>query len=263
MGPDPAEDTALLLDAAKAAGEIAMKHFRTGVKTYTKGDDSPVSAADLEINEMLEGMLPAARPGYGWLSEETEDGTQRLGCDRVFIIDPIDGTRSFIAGEEGFSVAMAVADRGQVTSAVVHLPAREETFSATLGHGAYKNGAVIGVSGTEDPAHATVLTARKQMDATNWPGGVPPLTRYFRSSLAWRMCLVAEARFDAMLTFRAAWEWDIAAGALIAAEAGAMVTTGDGGPFAFNAPGAKQPGVIAAPPPLHARLLVHRLGVDP
>ena len=258
--PDPLTDTALLRDAANAAGEIAMKHFRTDVETFQKGDDSPVTAADLEINAMLEVRLPAERPDYGWLSEETEDGTARLDADRVFIIDPIDGTRSFIAGEEGFSIAMAVAEHGVVTSAVVHLPARGETFWATLGHGAQKSGQAITASTVEDPAGATVVTARKQMMPENWPGGVPPLTRHFRSSLAWRMCLVAEARFDVMLTFRDAWEWDIAAGSLIATEAGAKVTDGQGGALKFNSPGAKQPGIIAAPHAMHARLLSHRLG---
>ena len=244
-----------------AAGDIAMRHFRTDVATYQKGDDSPVTAADLEINEMLAGHLPGARPGYGWLSEETEDNAARLQTDRVFIVDPIDGTRSFIAGEQGFSVAMAVAERGQVIAAVVHLPARCETFAATRGGGATKNGHPIAVSGADAAEGATVLTSRKQMEPEHWPGGVPLLSRNFRSSLAWRMCLVAEGRFDSMLTFRDAWEWDIAAGALIAAEAGATVTNGNGGALDFNAPSAQQAGVIAAPPQLHTRLLDHRLGL--
>ena len=79
-----------------------------------------------------------------------------------------------------------------------------------------------------------MLTARKQMLPEHWPGGPPPMQRHFRSSLAWRMCLVAEGRFDAMLTFRRAFEWDIAAGALIAAEAGARVTDGHGAELRFN-----------------------------
>lgn len=259
MAPDPASDTRLLHEAALVAGEITLKHFRTGVKTYTKGDDSPVTAADLEVNEMLVDRLPGARPGYGWLSEESEDNAARLDAERVFIVDPIDGTRSFIAGEEGFSIALAVAERGRVVSAVVHLPARGETFEATIGQGARKNGTPVQASSTGEPRRATVLTARKQMSEDHWPGGIPPLERHFRSSLAWRMCLVAEARFDSMLTFREAYEWDIAAGALIAAEAGAEVTDGTGGAFRFNSPAGMQPGVIVAPPGLHKRLLDHRL----
>jgi len=105
---------------------------------------------------------------------------------------------------------------------------------------------------------ATVLTARKQLDPQHWPGGVPPMQRHFRSSLAWRLCLVAEGRFDAMLTFRETFEWDVAAGALIAAEAGAAVTDAQGLAFRFNAPSGLQRGVIAAPAALHARIMAHR-----
>ena len=254
-----AEDRDLLADAALAAGEIAMKHFRTDVATYHKpGDLGPVTAADLEINEMLADRLRAARPGYGWLSEEDADDAARLQTDRVFIVDPIDGTRSFIAGETGFSVALAVAEKGRVTAAAVHLPAREETFAAAAGQGVTKDGKPVEASRQHDPGQATVLTARKQLHPENWPGGVPPLTRHFRSSLAWRMCLVAEARFDCMLTFRRAFEWDIAAGALIAAEAGAQVTDGNGQPLIFNSAEGMQEGVIAAPPDLHGRLMGFR-----
>ena len=253
-------DTALLVEAGEAAGEIALRHFRKGVRTWDKDDDSPVTAADLEINEMLEDRLGSARPDYGWLSEESEDCPSRLDRDRVFIIDPIDGTRSFIAGEEGFSVALAVVEHGEVTAAAVHLPARRETFSAARGHGARKNGEPLAASARDAIEEATVLTASWQMRAENWPGGVPPLTRHFRSSLAWRMCLVAEARFDTMLTFRRAYEWDIAAGSLIAAEAGAQVTDGHGQAMRFNSAEGLQAGVIAAPPDLHAQIMAHRTG---
>lgn len=253
------KDTELLIEAARDAGEIAMKHFRTDVETFQKpGDLGPVTVADLEINELLRTRLLAARPDYGWLSEEDADTAHRLDAERVFIIDPIDGTRSFIAGDTGFSVALAVAERGRVTAAAVHLPARDETFSAVAGQGAHKDGARIAASGVAEARKATVLTARKQMGEENWPGGVPPLTRHFRSSLAWRMCLVAEGRFDSMLTFRRAFEWDIAAGALIATEAGARVTDGDGGEMRFNSPEAMQAGVIVAPDRLHRQIMTHR-----
>lgn len=258
--PDPVTDRDLLQTAAEAGGEIALRHFRRDPTVYEKGDgQGPVTVADLEINEMLHARLGAARPDYGWLSEETPDNTDRLSAERVFIVDPIDGTRSFINGDPGFSVCVAVAERGRVTAAAVHLPAREETFAATLGQGATKNGAIITGSDKIDPADATVLTARVQMEGKHWPGGIPPLERHFRSSLAWRICLVAEGRFDSMLTFRRAWEWDIAAGALIAAEAGVHVTDGTGGDLIFNSPAAQQDGIVAAPRPLHGQIMDYRL----
>jgi myo-inositol-1(or 4)-monophosphatase len=258
LAPDAAPDTVLLIDAAKAGGEIALKHFKTDVKTFQKDDDSPVTVADLEINEMLGSHLGQARPDYGWLSEEDEDNNARLGAEHVFIIDPIDGTRAFINGEAGFAIALAVARHGRVTSAVVHLPARNETYSATAGEGAVKNGNTLAVSAVEKLEHATVLTARKQMAPEHWPGGVPVLKRSFRPSLAWRMCLVAEGVFDSMLTFRAAYEWDIAAGALIAEEAGAHVTDADGEGMHFNSAPGRQSGVIVASPVLHRHIMAHR-----
>ena len=259
-GADPQSETELLLDAASAAGEIACRHYRTPIEVVAKpGDLGPVTAVDLEIDRVLRARLMAARPDYGWLSEESDDGAARLAAERVFVVDPIDGTRSFIAGEPGFAVALAVVERGRPVAGVVHLPARGTTYSAALGHGAFRDGRPIAVSGAHAPDKATVLTARKQMLPEHWPGGPPPMERHFRSSLAWRMCLVAEGRFDAMLTFRRAFEWDIAAGALIAAEAGGRVTDGSGAALRFNTPGAVQAGVIAAPEALHRRLMAHRL----
>jgi myo-inositol-1(or 4)-monophosphatase len=259
-GPDPRADTELLLAAAAAAGEIACRHFRTAIEVIDKpGDLGPVTAADLEIDGMLRAMLCEARPDYGWLSEESDEGAARLGATRVFVVDPIDGTRSFIAGEPGFAVALAVVERGRPVSAVVHLPARGQTYSATVGQGAFRDGRAIAVSREHRVEKATLLTARKQMLPEHWPGGPPPMERHFRSSLAWRMCLVAEGRFDAMLTFRRAFEWDIAAGALIAAEAGGRVTDGLGGELRFNSAQAAQEGVIAAPAALHRRIMAYRL----
>lgn len=256
---DAVLDRDLLIAAAAEAGEIALKHFKTDVKTFEKPDDQgPVTAADLEINEMLADRLGTARSGYGWLSEESDDDPARLKSARVFIIDPIDGTRAFIAGQEGFSVALAVAEQGRVIAAAVDLPARGETFAAAIGQGATKNGETLATEGPGDLIDATVLTAKVQMKPENWPGGVPPMDRHFRSSLAWRMCLVAEGRFDTMLSFRRCWEWDIAAGALIAEEAGLTVTNGRGGPMDFNSAEAMQDGVIAAPPGLHAQIMDHR-----
>ena len=258
--PDPQSDTELLLAAADAAGEIACRHFQTPIEVIAKpGDLGPVTAVDLEIDRMLRARLSAARPDYGWLSEESDDGEARLTAERVFLVDPIDGTRSFIAGEPGFAVALAVVERARPIAAVVHLPARRQTYSATIGQGAFRDGLPIAVSREDRVEKATVLTARKQMLPEHWPGGLPPMERHFRSSLAWRMCLVAEGRFDAMLTFRQAFEWDIAAGALIAAEAGGRVTDGLGAELRFNSPQAMQDGVIAAPPALHRRIMAHRL----
>lgn len=254
----PERDLQLLLDAAADAGVIALRYFQNEPETWDKGDgQGPVTVADLEVNAMLETRLQAARPDYGWLSEETEDSTARLNCERVFILDPIDGTRAFIQGHENFAHSFAVAEKGVVIAAVVHLPAKEMTFAATLGGGATLNGETISPSEVTSLEDAEVLVAKPMMDAKHWPGGVPPVKRNFRSSLAYRLCLVANGRFDAMCTFRPAWEWDVAAGDLICTEAGATVFDAHGMRPVYNSADAKIPGMVACASELRELFLKH------
>ncbi len=215
----------------------------------------PVTEADIAVDLMLSDLLREARPDYGWLSEEIADDTARLSMRRVFIIDPIDGTRAFVDGGASWAHSLAVAEHGVVTAGVVFMPARDRLYVATRGGGAKLNGHPITARKRRQLAGAQVLATRASLDVSRWPRGVPPVERHFRPSLAYRMCLVAEGRFDAMLTFRPTWEWDIAAGALIAAEAGARVTDQAGRPLRFNTPAALADGVVAAPGGLHARLL--------
>lgn len=259
-GGDPsggiwADDLALLLDAAKDAGDIAMRHFRRDPKSWDKaGGLGPVSEADLEVDDMLRARLITARPDHGWLSEETEDDRARLTCARTFIIDPIDGTRAFIAGETGFSHALALSVGGAVRVGVVHLPARGETYWAAEGCGAFMNGVPVAPSACTDPDAAQLLVSKPHLAAEHWPGGAPAGGPHFRPSLAWRLCLVAAGRFDGMLTLRPAWEWDVAAGDLIVREAGAEVTDRDGARAVYNAEHPRVHGMLAAPGPLHAAL---------
>ena len=256
--PDPQQDLALLERAAEAAGAIALGYFRKPVEVREKDGQGPVTEADLAVDAMLREELCAARPDYGWLSEEAADMPGRLSARRLFIVDPIDGTRAFISGDTGFATALAVVERGRTIAAVVHLPAREETYTATLGGGARRNGRPIACSTCTDLARATVLGAKKQLLAEHWPGGVPPSRRHFRSSLAWRLCLAAAGYFDFMVTMRETFDWDIAAGSLIAGEAGLRVTDRDGRDLRFDRDRPLQPGVLAAPPALHRQLLALR-----
>ena len=253
--PDRQEDLALLERAAAEAGAIALRYFRTAVEVREKDGQGPVTEADLAVDAMLRQELCAARAGYGWLSEETPETPGRLSAGRVFIVDPIDGTRAFINGDTGFATALAVGERGRIVAGVVHLPAREETYTATLGDGARRNGHPIACSTCTDLARATVVGAKKQLLPEHWPGGPPPSRRHFRSSLAWRLCLAAAGRFDFMVTMRETFDWDVAAGSLIAAEAGLRVTDRDGHELSFDRARPVQPGVLAAPPALHERLL--------
>ena len=252
----PAHDLALLTEAAREAGRIAMRFWRRDPQVWDKGGEhGPVSEADLAVNDMLKAKLLGARSDYGWLSEETPDDPARLACEHVFIIDPIDGTRAFIAGEETFSHSLAVARGGVVTAGVVYLPALDRIYVCSESSAPLKDGQPIAASRRDRLEGANILTTKANMAPEKWPGGVPEVQRSFRASLAYRMCLAAEGRHDGMLTLRDAWEWDIAAGSLIAAKAGAVVTDRHGAALRFNQPGALAAGVLALPPAVHAEAL--------
>lgn len=254
--PEPDPDLALLEAAAHAAGALALGYAGRPNPAREKPEGlGPVTEADLAVDRMLHDRLRAARPGYGWLSEESEDGPARLGAERIFIVDPIDGTRAFIAGQRAWSHSLAVVAGGRVVAGVVHLPALGDTYAAALGAGARRNGAPIAASARTALDGAKLLATASQLDARHWPGGVPAVERLFRTSIAYRLCLVADGSADAMLTFRETWEWDIAAGALIATEAGAVVTDGSGAPLAYNRPRPGVDGVLAAAPAVHRAIL--------
>lgn len=252
-----AEDLTLLIQAARAAGDIALKYSGPSAQRWDKPDgQGPVTEADLAVNAMLEVMLPKARPDYGWLSEETEDTAARLGKDRVFIIDPIDGTRSFAEGSATWAHSLAVAERGEVTAAVIFLPQRDLLYSASKGSGAYCNGTAITVAPPTALASAKVLTARPNLDAQHWLGGAAPaFHRSYRPSLAYRLARVADGGYSAMLTLRRSWEWDIAAGDLILREAGGRISDRHDAPLLFNNPIPLLDGVVAATPATHLELL--------
>lgn len=249
----PASDLSLLIDAALVAGDIAAAHWRRAPRTWTKADDSPVSAADLEVDRALRDALLSARPDYGWLSEESPDDPARLGREHCFILDPIDGTRAFLKGETNWAVSLAVTQGSAVTAAVVHMPAKGRTYTAAAGQGARLNGAALAVTDRADPEGARLLASRPTYGAAHWRR-LPAFERVFRPSLAYRIACVGEGRADAMLSLRPAWEWDIAAGALVAAEAGARVTDRHGAPLHFNNPAGRTEGVLAANPALHAAI---------
>jgi len=252
----PARDLALLTEAAREAGRIALRYWRNSPQVWDKGGEhGPVTEADLAVNDMLKAKLLAARPDYGWLSEETPDSADRLAVDTVFIVDPIDGTRAYIAGEETFAHSLAVVQRGKVTAGVVYLPAMDRIYTASETSAPMRDGEMIRASGRDRLEGANILTTKANMVPEKWPGGVPEITRSFRASLAYRLCLAAEGRFDGMLTLRDAWEWDIAAGSLIAERAGAVVTDRLGKALRFNTPGAMAEGVLALPSGPHAEAM--------
>lgn len=234
-----------------------MDFWRKDPRVWDKGEGhGPVTEADLAVNDMLKTRLLAERPGYGWLSEETPDDPARLGCETVFIIDPIDGTRAFVAGEENFAHSLAVAQHGRVVAGVVYLPALDRLYMAARDQESFVNGQPITASRREMLAGAEILTTKPSLAPENWPGGVPDVKRNFRASLAYRLCLAAEGRFDGMITLRPAWEWDIAAGSLIAELAGLRLTDRKGLGLTFNTADARADGVLALPEIPHSEVIM-------
>ncbi|MBB5220218.1 myo-inositol-1(or 4)-monophosphatase [Amaricoccus macauensis] len=253
-------DASLLTEIVLEAGALALARADApGAVRDKPGGGGPVSEADIEVDRLMRARLLAARPDYGWLSEETEDGPERLSASRVFVVDPIDGTRAFLAGKPTWAISAAIVEAGEPTVGIVHMPALSKTYIAERGRGATRNGRPIAPSTRRELDGAEILANANQFEPDFWPGGVPAIERQFRPSIAYRLCLVAEGRFDAMLTFRPSWEWDIAAGALIAREAGALVTDEHGAPLAFNRADPRVAGIVTAPPPLHAALLARHL----
>jgi|TARA_R110002072_G_scaffold104044_1_gene228225 myo-inositol-1(or 4)-monophosphatase len=249
-------DLSLLIEAAHRSGEIATSFSGKTAQRWDKPDEAgPVTEADLAVNAMLHQTLTKARPDYGWLSEESDDGPQRLGQRDLFIIDPIDGTRSFIEGSDTWSHSLAISRNGKITAAVVFLPMLDRLYAAATGRGATLNGQPIAVSDIATLSEATVLATKPVMEMQHWAKGDPGFKRAHRPSLAYRLGLVGQGRFDGMVTLRKSWEWDIAAGALIVTEAGGQCTDRTGQPLRFNNPDPRLNGVVAGGGAVHAALL--------
>ena len=242
-----ATDLDLLTNAARKSGDIAKSYFGQSPEIWNKPDDAgPVTAADLAVNAMLLESLGGARADYGWLSEETEDDAIRLDADTLFVVDPIDGTRSFIEGSKDWAHSLAVVHKGNVTAAAIYIPMRDMMFTASLGGGAFLNGGPIKPTTQTQLCDATILTHKANCNKKYWKAGCFPDTKIaFRSSLAYRLCLVAQGRFDAMIALRPTWEWDIAAGTLIVSEAGGTATDQMGRLLKFNNPHPQLDGLVA------------------
>lgn len=252
--PERGDDLALLVQSVRAAGELAMASFRAPQEVWDKSPGNPVSAADIACDTYLRHRLIAARPSYGWLSEETADDPARLGCERVWVVDPIDGTRDYIRGRTGWCVSVALVERGRPVLAALAAPARRQLFVAQAGGGAALNDAAIRVSGL-----ATLDGVRLPIDPPNltaafWPSPWPGSAVEKPNSLALRLAKVASADADAWLEGRSVNEWDLAAAALICTEAGGTVTDRAGRPLVFNQSDPVIHGLAAATPALHAEV---------
>ncbi len=240
------EDHVVLMAAVREAGIIAADHFHNKTPGWEKSPGHLVSEADLAAETCLYQRLCHARPDYGWLSEESEDDPARLSAARVWLVDPIDGTRSFLKGLPEFAVAGALIAGGTPVSAAVYNPATEEFFEARTGGGARLNGDAIAVSTTDRLTDARLLSGRIEMREKAWAERFPDSSVHSVSSIAYKLALVAAGRFDALISVWPKHEWDIAAGDLLVAEAGGRATTAEGAALAYNCPRPKLPSCVAS-----------------
>ena len=245
----------LAIRAARAAGEAIMRAFRVEQEVRFKSPEQPVTEADLAADRILHRMLIGERPEYGWLSEETADGPERLRRGRVWVVDPIDGTNSFVAGRPEFAICIGLVDAGRAVVGVVHNPVTGEMFYATEGGGAFRDETPIRVSGVGPDAAPRIVASRWEMkrgelDAYHAAWRVEPL-----GSTAYKMCRVAEGGAEAFVSRGPKAEWDVAAAVVIVREAGGRATRLDGADPAFNQPEPSWRGIAASNGLVHDELL--------
>jgi myo-inositol-1(or 4)-monophosphatase len=246
----------VLTDAVREAGGLALSMFRTELKTWIKGASSPVSEADIAANNLLERKLRAATPDYGWLSEESADDESRLGKRLVWIVDPIDGTRAYLAGREDWCVCAALVEGAAPVLAAVFAPVTGEFFFAARGNGATRN---------DVPLQATSGTA---LDFSRIAGPKPLVQRlspgpeeislYPRiGSLALRLCRVAQGTLDAAFAGGQSRDWDLAAANLIVDEANGKMTAVSGDTILYNRREVTHGVLVAAGRDRHASIIEH------
>lgn len=216
------------------AGALALTTFQGSLKHWTKGQqNSPVSEADLAVDALLKERLAA--PGIGWLSEETEDDPARLQTRRVWVVDPIDGTRAYIAGLPEWTISVALVENGRPIVAALFAPVTGELFTATVGTGARCNDTPIQVTSAETLAGARIAGPKRAME--DLAKLEPTLAIQPRiPSLALRLARVAQGSFDAAYAGGNSHDWDLAAADLLVHEAGGILTTLAGETAAYNRP---------------------------
>jgi myo-inositol-1(or 4)-monophosphatase len=251
-----ARDAALLTDTVREAGALALSLFRTELKNWTKGASSPVSEADIAVNDLIQKRLRSVTPDYGWLSEESADDESRLGKPLVWIVDPIDGTRGYLAGREDWCISVALVREASPVLAAVFAPATDEFLFAARGQGALRNGVPI------------FATAGTELDFSRMAGPKPLVERLSQSSgdivlhpriasLALRLCRVAEGRLDAAFAGGQSRDWDLAAANLIVQEANGNMTALSGDAIAYNRREVTHGILVAAGRDRHTRIVEH------
>jgi myo-inositol-1(or 4)-monophosphatase len=249
----------LLVAAAREAGALALGYFRPGARTsaevQSKAGGSPVTAADLAADTLLKDQLGRAFPEAGWLSEETADTDERLGRRSLIVVDPIDGTRAFVAGDSRWAVSAALIRDGRPVAGVVHAPALNETWAAARGAGATLNNSPLAAATRFAPGAFTAAGPRPILTgmASVLAASVEIVPKV--PSLAYRLCLAASGQLDFAVAAADSHDWDIAAADLILEEAGARLVGVSGETLAYNRAHVRRKALLARPEGLAPRLL--------
>jgi len=256
--PSWADDLDLLKDAAVPASKIAMEYFndpsRNGVRL--KNGHSPVSDGDLAVNAYLRTTLLGARQDYGWLSEETADTNpqERMTSPRTFVVDPIDGTRAYIAGKQTWCISMAVIEKGKPVAGVLACPAMGETFAATADSAPTLNDIVLPKA--SDVCHSVRIAGDHKKTERLMADGPAGLERHEHiPSLAYRMAMVADGRLAGTFIRSGANDWDIAAAMLLIEKTAHILADTGGNAIKINAAGVRKPAMIACHPALEGIML--------
>jgi myo-inositol-1(or 4)-monophosphatase len=248
--------------AVAVARDVALRHFRSDGGHWYKSPGQVVTAADLEVDRLLHDTLLDAYPDDAWLSEERTDDQARLHRRRVWVVDPIDGTRAFADRLPEFSISVALLVDGAPVLGVVCNPATGESFEAERGCGAWLDGARLRVSPRAELTEARLLSSRTEMRRRRWPELIPEATFTDLSSLAYKLALVAAGRFDGLVSLRPSHDWDLAAAHLLIAEAGGRLSEASGAALVLNRPTPRHAGLAAAGTvALHQALVARLAGV--
>lgn len=252
------DDLDLLTDLGREAGQIAMKWFGQDPQVWMKEGQSPVSEADFAVDAFLKSELLKARPDYGWLSEETDDNDERLQAKRVFVVDPIDGTRGFIAGSAQWCISIAVVEDGRPVAGILECPALEQTIVAQASAGAWCNSEVMSkdqASAAESGSPLRVTGPRSLQKSTDKDWDKPVAKLPFVPSLAYRIAMIGMGQADLSLARASAKDWDLAAADLIAHEAGACLTDLTGDKPIYNCQDVRHGALIACRATEHKEML--------
>jgi myo-inositol-1(or 4)-monophosphatase len=251
---DLAAEAALLAGTLREAGQLAVGMFGTEVKSWIKDVSSPVSDADIAVNDFLEERLRSFNPDYGWLSEESADDPSRLDKSRVWVVDPIDGTRAFLNKRKDWSISVALIEHGVPVLGCVYAPMSDEFYLAERGNGATLNASTIEATRGTDLELSRIAAPQSILDRmakiTGGTAGYPRI-----GSLALRMCRVANGALDVAFAGGHSRDWDIAAADLIVREAGGAMTEISGENLRYNCPEVTHGTLMAAGLPRHRHLL--------